>query len=419
MEEYILVEKGQPLAGEVQIEGAKNAVLPIMAASLLAKNHTIQLQRVPALSDVETMAAVLSNLGAKVVRQGQQMQIEVPSQLQTQTPEHLVSKMRASVLVMGALLALEGKVSVVLPGGCAIGSRPLDIHLRGFEALGATVQLSHGVIEASVEGRLQGAEFDLAFPSVGATENLMIAASRAEGKTILRGVAKEPEIVDLANFLNAMGAQIQGAGTDIIEIHGVDAFTSCEYEILPDRIEAGTFMVAAAITQGDVIIKNIIPNHLQPITAKLQQLGAKITIGDDWIGVQGSKSYQAVDIKTGPHPNFPTDMQSPLLAILLCADGVSTLTETIFENRFMHVEELNRMGANIIIDGRTCIVTKQPLHGVRVKSTDLRSAAGLILVGLLADGQTRVEKLHHLDRGYVDFVGKLQKLGAKISRHSN
>ncbi|MGL4953367.1 MAG: UDP-N-acetylglucosamine 1-carboxyvinyltransferase [Culicoidibacterales bacterium] len=416
MEEYILIEKGQPLAGEVQIEGAKNAVLPIMAASLLAKGQRIQLERVPQLTDVATMAAVLSNLGAKVVRDQNQMVIEVPKILATKTPEHLISKMRASVLVMGALLAREGKATVVLPGGCAIGSRPLDIHLQGFEAMGAKIELNHGVIEATVSGKLQGATIDLAFPSVGATENLMIAATLADGITILQGVAKEPEIVDLANFLNAMGADIQGAGTDAIEITGVSELHACEYEILPDRIEAGTFMVAAAITGGDVIIKNIIPIHLQPISAKLQQAGVTVTIGDDWIGVNGSEKYQAIDIKTGPHPSFPTDMQSQFLALLLLCERVSTVTETIFENRFMHVEELNKMGANIIVDSHTCIITKQQLSGVRVKATDLRSAAGLILAGLTANGQTRVEQLHHLDRGYVDFVGKLQKLGAKISR---
>ncbi|MGL6057331.1 MAG: UDP-N-acetylglucosamine 1-carboxyvinyltransferase [Culicoidibacterales bacterium] len=419
MAEYILIEKSQPLAGEVKIEGAKNAVLPIMAASLLAKEQYIQLDRVPELTDVATMAAVLSNLGAKVVRQQNKMAIQIPSTLATQTPEHLVSKMRASVLVMGALLAREGKASVVLPGGCAIGSRPLDIHLQGFEAMGATIELSHGVIEATVSGKLKGATIDLAFPSVGATENLMIAATLAEGTTILQGVAKEPEIVDLANFLNAMGASVHGAGTDVIEIKGVTNLTACEYEILPDRIEAGTFMVAAAITKGDIIIKNIIPAHLQPIITKLQQIGVTVTIGDDWIGVNGGGIYKATDIKTGPHPSFPTDMQSQFIALLLLCDGVSTLTETVFENRFMHVEELNHMGANIMIDSHTCIITKQKLHGVRVKSTDLRSAAGLILAGLTASGQTRVEQLQHLDRGYVDFVGKLQKLGAKVSRHSS
>lgn len=417
MSGHIIVKKSQPLAGEVQIEGAKNAVLPIMAASLLASEVTIQLERVPQLSDVETMAAVLSNLGARLSRSGNTMQIQVPKRLSTQTPEHLISKMRASILVMGALLAREGKASVVMPGGCAIGSRPLDIHLRGFEAMGATIQLSHGVIEANVIGRLQGTTFDLGFPSVGATENLMIAASLAIGKTMLQGVAKEPEIVDLANFLNEMGANVHGAGTDTIEIYGVEQLQPCTHEILPDRIEAGTFMVAAAITAGDVIIRNVIPNHLQPISAKLQQIGVDVTIGNDWIGVKGQPQYRAIDIKTGPHPHFPTDMQSQMLTLLLQAEGVSTLTETIFENRFMHVEELNHMGANITISANTCIITPHELHGVRVKATDLRSAAGLILAGLVADGETRVEQLHHLDRGYVNFVGKLQALGAKVSRY--
>ncbi|MGL5295374.1 MAG: UDP-N-acetylglucosamine 1-carboxyvinyltransferase [Culicoidibacterales bacterium] len=416
MSEYIIVQKGNPLVGEVQIEGAKNAVLPIMAASLLAKGSSVSLERVPLLTDVQTMAAVLSNLGARVMHSENNMEIMIPEKLQTQTPEHLISKMRASILVMGALLTREGKASVVMPGGCAIGSRPLDIHLRGFEALGAKIQLSHGVIEASVVGRLKGTTYNLGFPSVGATENLMIAATLAEGVTVLQGVAREPEIIDLANFLNAMGAKIHGAGTDIIEIHGVDTLHECQYEILSDRIEAGTFMVAAAITGGDIIIKNIVPDHLQPLTSKLQQIGVEMTVGTDWIGVKGMPSYRAVDIKTGPHPHFPTDMQSQMLALLLCCEGVSTLTETIFENRFMHIEQLNHMGAQITVDANIAIITKQRLHGMRVKATDLRSAAGLVLAGLIADGETKIEQLHHLDRGYVDFVGKLQKLGATISR---
>ena len=325
--------------------------------------------------------------------------------------------MRASVLVMGSLLARNGKARVALPGGCAIGSRPIDQHLKGFEAMGAKVRVGNGFIEAEVDGRLKGAKIYLDFPSVGATENIMMAAALADGVTVLDNCAKEPEIVDLANYLNKMGAKVKGAGTATIRIEGVEKLYGTEHYIIPDRIEAGTFMVAAAITGGNVLVQGAVMEHLSSLVAKMEEMGITIKEEKDGLRVIGSDSMKAVDIKTMPHPGFPTDMQSQMMALLLRANGTSMITETVFENRFMHVEEFRRMNADIKIDGRSVIISGEAnLQGAEVAATDLRAAAALILSGLVADGVTRVTELKHLDRGYVNFHGKLAALGADIER---
>lgn len=325
--------------------------------------------------------------------------------------------MRASVLVMGSLLARNGRARVALPGGCAIGSRPIDQHLKGFEAMGAKVKVGNGFIEAEVEGRLKGAKIYLDFPSVGATENIMMAATLAKGTTIIENVAKEPEIVDLANFLNKMGGNVRGAGTGTLRIEGVDVLFGAEHHIIPDRIEAGTFMVASAITGGNVLVQGAVPEHLSSLIAKMEEMGVTIIEEGDGVRVIGPEKLKAVDIKTMPHPGFPTDMQSQMMALLLRAEGTSMITETVFENRFMHVEEFRRMNADIKIEGRSVILNgPSNLQGAEVSATDLRAAAALILTGLVSEGNTRVTELKHLDRGYVNFHGKLASLGADIER---
>jgi UDP-N-acetylglucosamine 1-carboxyvinyltransferase len=325
--------------------------------------------------------------------------------------------MRASVQVMGPLLARKGHARIALPGGCAIGSRPIDQHLKGFEAMGAKVRVGNGFVEAYVDGELHGAKIYLDFPSVGATENIMSAAVLAKGTTIIENVAKEPEIVDLANFLNGMGAKVRGAGTGTIRIEGVSKLYGAHHYVIPDRIEAGTFMVAAAITGGNILIENAVPEHLRPITAKMEEMGVRIIEEDEGVRVIGPHKLKAVDIKTMPHPGFPTDMQAQMMALLLKAEGTSVITETVFENRFMHVEEFRRMNADIKIEGRSVIMNgPTDLQGAEVSATDLRAAAALILAGLVSEGHTRVTELKHLDRGYVNFHGKLAALGANIER---
>lgn len=324
--------------------------------------------------------------------------------------------MRASILVMGSLLARNGYARVALPGGCAIGSRPIELHLKGFEAMGAKISFGHGYVEAKTEGRLKGANVYLDFPSVGATENIMTVRSLAEGTTVIENAAKEPEIVDLANFINSMGGRVIGAGTNTIRIEGVDTLYGVEHHIIPDRIEAGTFMVAA-ITRGDVVIENAVPEHMTALIAKMREMGVEITELDEGIRVRVPKTLKAVDIKTMPHPGFPTDMQSQMMALMLTAEGTSIITETVFENRFMHVEEFRRMNAGAKIEGRSVFIEGPvDLQGAEVMATDLRVMAALILAGLVSEGMTRVTKLHHLDRGYVDFHGKLASLGANIER---
>lgn len=415
--EKIIVRGGQRLYGSVKVEGAKNAVLPVLAATLLASDGKSVIRDVPTLSDVYTINEVLRNLNAEVAFNNNTVVVDASRVLKEEAPFEYVRKMRASVLVMGSLLARNGRARVALPGGCAIGSRPIDQHLKGFEAMGAKVKVGNGFIEAEVDGRLKGAKIYLDFPSVGATENIMMAATLAKGTTIIENVAKEPEIVDLANFLNKMGGNVRGAGTGTLRIEGVDVLFGAEHHIIPDRIEAGTFMVASAITGGNVLVQGAVPEHLSSLIAKMEEMGVTIIEEGDGVRVIGPEKLKAVDIKTMPHPGFPTDMQSQMMALLLRAEGTSMITETVFENRFMHVEEFRRMNADIKIEGRSVILNgPSNLQGAEVSATDLRAAAALILTGLVSEGNTRVTELKHLDRGYVNFHGKLASLGADIER---
>lgn len=419
--EKIIVTGGQRLTGSVRVEGAKNAVLPILAASLLASEGQHHITEVPNLADVVTISEVLRSLNADVTYDAQksEMFIDATKPLSSEAQFDFVSKMRASILVMGSLLARNNFARVAMPGGCAIGSRPIELHLKGFEAMGATISFGHGYVEARVEDKLRGAEVYLDFPSVGATENIMTAAALAEGVTIIENAAKEPEIVDLANFINAMGGRVQGAGTNTIRITGVKKLYGTAHTIIPDRIEAGTFMVAAAITEGDVLIENAVPEHMTALIAKMREMGIEVTEEGDGVRVRSTRPLKAVDIKTMPHPGFPTDMQSQMMALMLTAQGTSIITETVFENRFMHVEEFRRMNANVKIEGRSVFIDgENDMQGAEVSATDLRAAAALILCGLISTGVTRVTKLHHLDRGYVDFHKKLASLGANIERIS-
>src|SRR5690625_990032 len=415
--ENIVIKGGQRLKGTVNVAGAKNAVLPVIAATLLASEGKSVITEVPVLADVYTINEVLRNLNADVQFENNEIEVDATGNLTTEAPFEYVQKMRASVLVLGPLLARYGHANVAMPGGCAIGSRPIDLHLKGFEAMGAQVEVGNGFIEATIDGRLQGAKIYLDMPSVGATENIMMAAALAEGKTIIENSAKEPEIVDLANFLNKMGAKVVGAGTETIRIEGVEKLHGAEHAIIPDRIEAGTFMVAAAITGGNVLIENAVSEHLRSVISKLEEMGVVIKEENNGLRVIGPKQIKATDIKTLPHPGFPTDMQSQLLALMLSAEGTSIITETVFENRFMHVEEFRRMNASVKIEGRSVIVEgPSKLQGAEVAATDLRAGAALILAGLTAEGMTRVTELKHIDRGYVDITGKLARLGANIQR---
>lgn len=354
--EKIIVRGGNRLQGAVQVEGAKNAVLPVIAASLLASEGKSIIRDVPQLSDVFTISEVLRHLNAEVTFLENEITVDASRELSIETPFEYVRKMRASFLVLGPLLARTGKARVALPGGCAIGSRPIDLHLKGFEAMGAKVDVGNGFIEASVSGRLHGAKIYMDFPSVGATQNIMMAASLADGQTVIENCAKEPEIVDLANFLNEMGANVKGAGTGTIKIEGVEKLHAADHTIIPDRIEAGTFMVAAAITKGNVLVKGAVPEHISSLIAKLEEMGVTIIEEENGVRVIGPETLKAVDIKTMPYPGFPTDMQSQMMALLLCAEGTSVITETVFENRFMHVEEFRRMNADLKIEGRSVIV---------------------------------------------------------------
>ena len=417
--EQLVIHGGNPLRGHVKIGGAKNAVLPIIAAALLGSRGVSVLDDVPALEDVYTISSVLRSLGVKADYDAREhrLTIDATKIATVAAPYELVRKMRASFLIMGPLLAREGRAEISLPGGCAIGTRPIDLHLKGFEALGAQIDITQGAIHASAPHGLKGARIYFDFPSVGATENVMMAASCAEGQTILENPALEPEIVDLANYLNVMGAHVRGAGTNRIKIDGVPGLMAADYTIIPDRIEAGTYMVAAAMTGGDVFIENAISEHLKPVVAKLQEAGAEIEEDIAGIRVRANGRMKAIDLKTMPYPGFPTDMQAQFMALLAVAEGTSVVTETVFENRFMHVEELQRMGAQIRVDGRTATVEGgRTLTGAAVRATDLRAGAAMVLAGLVADGETRVGYIHHIDRGYDDLVAKLVALGADIRR---
>lgn len=420
--EKLIIHGGHELHGRVKISGAKNAVLPIIAATLLAQDKPCVLDEVPYLNNVCTIAEVLRQLGAKVDFNRQQHTLFVDSTVlkTVDAPYDLVRKMRASFVIMGPLLARYGKAKISMPGGCAIGTRPIDLHLKGFEALGAEIEIGHGFISATAPNGLKGTSIYLDFPSVGATENIIMAACMAEGQTILENAAQEPEIIDLANFLNIMGAKIRGAGTNVIKITGVPKLIGHNYTIIPDRIEAGTYMVAVAMTGGDIYIENAISEHLKPVIAKLNEAGVKIEEDIDGIRVSCNKRPKAIDIKTLPYPGFPTDMQAQFMAMLTIADGTGLVTETVFENRFMHVDELKRMGACIKVDGRTSIVEGVPsLNGCQVKATDLRAGAAMVLAGLVANGETEVSYIHHIDRGYDNLVEKLCGLGADICRVDN
>lgn len=416
--EKLIVKGGNRLVGAVKTSGAKNAVLPIIAASILGTTPS-HLDEVPMLEDVNTISEVLKCLGLAVECSPEKNVLDIDSTEITsyEAPYELVRTMRASFLVMGPLLARIGKARISMPGGCAIGARPIDIHLKGFEALGVKIEQGHGYIEASAPEGLKGTSIYFDFPSVGATENIMMAASLAEGTTILENAAEEPEIVDLANYLNKMGAKIRGAGTDTIRIEGVDKLHGADYTIIPDRIEAGTYMIAAAMTGGDIVVENVLPEHQKPLIAKLREAGAVVEEDIDKVRVIGKNPLKAVSIKTLPYPGFPTDMQAQMMAMMVIAEGRSKVTETVFENRFMHVVELNRMGAQISTEGRSAVIDGPcKLTGCDVRATDLRAGAAMILAGLVAEGTTRIGDLHHIDRGYENIVAKLKNLGADIER---
>lgn len=416
--EKLIVKGGNRLVGRVKTSGAKNAVLPIIAASILGTTPS-HLDEVPMLEDVHTISEVLKCLGLAVTCYPEENVLDIDSTKITsfEAPYELVRTMRASFLVMGPLLARIGKARISMPGGCAIGARPIDIHLKGFEALGVKIEQGHGYIEASAPEGLKGTSIYFDFPSVGATENIMMASSLAEGTTILENAAEEPEIVDLANYLNKMGAKIRGAGTDTIRIEGVKELHGADYTIIPDRIEAGTYMIAAAMTGGDVVVENVLPEHQKPLIAKLREAGAIVEEDIDKVRVIGQNPLKAVSIKTLPYPGFPTDMQAQMMAMMVIAEGRSKVTETVFENRFMHVVELNRMGAQISTEGRSAVIDGPcKLTGCDVRATDLRAGAAMILAGLVAEGVTRIGDLHHIDRGYENIVAKLKNLGADIER---
>lgn len=415
--ERLIVKGGNRLVGTVKTSGAKNAVLPIIAASILGTSPS-RLDEIPALEDVRTICAVLECLGIKVdASEPHTLKIDSREITSCEAPYELVRSMRASFLVMGPLLARKGYARISQPGGCAIGTRPIDLHLKGFEALGVKIEQGHGYIEASAPEGMTGTNIYLDFPSVGATENIMMAAAMANGTTVLENPAEEPEIVDLANYLNQMGARVRGAGTNVITIEGVSELHGVQHSVIPDRIEAGTYMIAAAMTGGDVIIENVLPEHQKPLIAKLREAGALVEEDIDRIHVVGSGKLKAVDIKTLPYPGFPTDMQAQMMAMLSVAEGRSKITETVFENRFMHVVELNRMGANITTEGRSAVITG-PAHltGCTVRATDLRAGAAMILAGLVAEGATEICDIYHIDRGYEEIAAKLTRLGADIKR---
>ncbi|PZD97806.1 UDP-N-acetylglucosamine 1-carboxyvinyltransferase [Paenibacillus sambharensis] len=414
----IIVRGGQRLSGTVRVNGAKNSVLPILAASLLANEGESVIHDVPLLDDVITIHQVLASLGTEVTFDNDSVRLNAEQLHSYEAPYDLVRKMRASFLVMGPLLARMGCARISLPGGCAIGTRPIDQHLKGFEAMGADITLGQGFIEASrKDSRLKGAKIYLDVASVGATQNIMMAATLAEGTTTIENAAKEPEIVDLANYLNSMGAVVRGAGTGMIRIEGVESLQGAVHTVIPDRVEAGTYMVAAAITGGDVFIENAIADHLAPVISKLEEMGVGIEESENGIRVTAPGQLRAVDVKTLPHPGFPTDMQSQMMALLMVSEGTSVVTETVFENRFMHVEEFKKLRGQIKVEGRTAIVSGGTgLVGANVCATDLRAGAALICAALRAEGVSEITGTHHIDRGYVNITQKLAALGADITR---
>jgi len=412
----LLIHGGNPLAGDVRISGAKNAALPILTASLLTAD-TLKLGNVPHLKDISTMLALLAHMGVRITP-GDANHVslygkDIPNK---EAPYEMVKTMRAAILVLGPTLARFGEARVSLPGGCAIGSRPVDLHIKGLQAMGADISIEHGYIHARCK-RLQGARILMDVVTVTGTENLMMAATLAEGTTVLENAAREPEVVDLARCLIAMGAKIEGAGSDIITIHGVKKLHGADYSVMPDRIETGTFLVAAAMTGGRVRATHAQPDTLDAVISKLRDAGAKVETGSDWIEVESDGKLKAVDVRTAPHPAFPTDMQAQFMALNCVAEGAASVTETIFENRFMHVQELRRLGANIEVSGHTALVRGVPrLDGAIVMATDLRASACLVLAGLVAQGETTIERIYHLDRGYEHIEEKLSQLGARVRR---
>lgn len=411
----IIVEGGRPLSGEVKISGAKNAALPILISSLLTDGTCI-FSNVPDLMDIKSTSQLLTHLGARVESREDTIRIDAADLIQYEAPYDLVRKMRASVLVLGPLVARLGRAKVSLPGGCAIGARPINLHLKGLDALGASIELKHGYVEASA-GRLKGADIYFDVVTVTGTENLMMAAALADGTTVLRNAAREPEIVALADTLIKMGADIEGAGTSIITINGVSALKPVEQTIIPDRIEAGTFIMAAALTGGEVTILNCEPAHVGALINKMRLAGTEIDIAGKNIQVRGRQTIKSVDVKTQPYPGFPTDMQAQFMVLMSIADGTSAISETIFENRFIHVSELRRMGADIQVSGNIAIVQGVPyLSAAQVMATDLRASASLILAGLVAHGKTEVNRVYHLDRGYQSIEKKFSALNASIER---
>ncbi len=399
------------------MSAAKNAVLPIIVAAMLPETPAT-ICDVPDLEDVRTICRVLSSLGVKVEKKGSDLVFDAAGLCGMEASYELVSKMRASFLVMGPLLAKMGRARIALPGGCMIGSRPIDLHLKAFEAMGAEIEIAEGYVEARAPKGLSGASIYLDFPSVGATENIMMAAALADGRTVIENAAEEPEIVDLATFLSGMGAKIKGAGTNIVRIDGVRMLEGISHTPIPDRIEAGTFMMGVAMTGGDIVVDNVVTEYLKPLFAKLREVGVTIECVDvDRVQVTSTGKIRSTDIKTLPYPGFPTDMQAQFMALMTLGNGIAAVTETVFENRFMHVDELRRMGADIAIEGRRALVRGVPfLQGAFVRATDLRAGAALVLAGLAARGVTEVGELHHIDRGYDHLVEKLKGLGADISR---
>ncbi|MHB1845826.1 MAG: UDP-N-acetylglucosamine 1-carboxyvinyltransferase [Deltaproteobacteria bacterium] len=427
----MIIRGGRPLVGEALVSGAKNAALPAMAAALLCAGEH-RLRRVPALADISTMGRLLGHMGVRVERgrgrAGTQLSLQTPGEVRPEAPYELVKTMRASVLTLGPLVARMGHARVSLPGGCAIGARPIDQHLKGLAALGADLRLEHGYVEVTVPRsgpgavpRLRGAPVSFDMVTVTGTENLMMAAALARGRTVLTNAAREPEIEDLARALVGMGARIEGAGTDVIEIEGVEALRPLDHEVIADRIEAGTLLIAGAATRGDVVVRDVVPAHLEALVEKLREAGAKIDAFEDdgaqCLRVRGERRLRAVDVRTSPYPGFPTDMQAQTMVLLCVADGSSVVEETVFENRFMHVLELTRMGAEITVSGRAASVTGVgSLSGAPVMATDLRASASLVIAGLLAEGETCVQRVYHLDRGYARLEKKLRALGADIRR---
>lgn len=416
MMERLLIRGGKPLKGMVTISGAKNSAVALIPAALLADGPVV-IDNLPRIQDVQVYAELLrEEMGADILFEDDWMEIDSRSLCSVPLPNGRVKKLRASYYLWGAMLAKYGEAQVGLPGGCDLGPRPVDLHIKGFQALGARVETKNGLLTLKAD-RLRGARIYLDLVSVGATINIMLAATRAEGVTIIENAAREPEIVDVATLLNNMGANIKGAGTDIIRIQGVDRLHGCRHTIIPDRIEAGTYMIAAAATRGDVTLENVIPKHLEPVSAKLREMGVEVRESGDAVRVIGRESYQAVDVKTSPYPGFPTDLQQPMTTLLTQAGGVGIITDNIYSARFRHVDELRRMGASIKVEGRSAMVEgRTPLVGSKVMATDLRAGAALVVAGLVAEGVTEVEGLTHIDRGYENLVEKLRGLGADVWR---